>query len=594
MCCFCNLGCYVVRMVKDSGSRLVTRAFAFLKPYRKQIFWASFALIFTAALNLVLVQYIRIIVDQGFVASSTAALSQAIVGFIIVAILQALGTFARFYWVTWLGERVTADLRKEVFSHIIWLQPAYFEENLSGEIQSRITTDTTLIQSVIGSSVSIALRNLLLMLGGIIFLFITNPKLTSIVLVSIPFVLGPIIHLGRRVRRLSRRSQDQVANVSAYVGESIQQIKTVQAYNHQKYDTDQFATHVENTFQVALKRIKTNSVLITVVMTLVFVAVGIMIWVGGLDVINGTMSPGELTAFIVYAVMVAISVAAISGVLSELQRAAGALERLFELLSAKIEIKSPLNPKSLDKNVKGILSIENLNFFYPTRREMPALRDVCLKVDPGEVVALVGPSGAGKSTLFDLILRLYDATSGAICLDGVDIRELDPVELRNLFALVSQQPAIFTGNVSENIRYGNPHAGEERVEKAAISAFADNFIEELPEKYETFLGESGVRLSGGQKQRIAISRAVLKDPKILLLDEATSALDAESERQVQIALDELMKNRTALIIAHRLATVKNVDRIIVMDKGTVVAQGTHDQLIKSNQLYSNLARLQFS
>ena len=581
-------------MVKDSGSRLATRAFAFLKPYRKQIFWASFALILTAALNLVLVQYIRIIVDQGFVASSTASLSQAIVGFIIVAILQALGTFARFYWVTWLGERVTADLRKEVFSHIIWLQPAYFEENLSGEIQSRITTDTTLIQSVIGSSVSIALRNLLLMLGGIIFLFITNPKLTSIVLVSIPFVLGPIIYLGRRVRRLSRRSQDQVANVSAYVGESIQQIKTVQAYNHQKYDTDQFATHVENTFQVALKRIKTNSVLITVVMTLVFVAVGIMIWVGGLDVINGTMSPGELTAFIVYAVMVAISVAAISGVLSELQRAAGALERLFELLSAKIEIKSPLNPKSLDKNVKGTLSIENLNFFYPTRRDMPALRDVCLKIDPGEVVALVGPSGAGKSTLFDLILRLYDATSGAICLDGVDIREFDPVELRNLFALVSQQPAIFTGDVSENIRYGNPQAGEEWVKKAAISAFADNFIEELPEKYETFLGESGVRLSGGQKQRIAISRAVLKDPKILLLDEATSALDAESERQVQIALDELMKNRTALIIAHRLATVKNVDRIIVMDKGTVVAQGTHDQLIKSNQLYSNLARLQFS
>ena len=581
-------------MVKDSGSRLVSRAFAFLKPYRKQIFWASFALIFTAALNLVLVQYIRIIVDQGFVASSTTSLSQAIVGFIVVAILQALGTFARFYWVTWLGERVTADLRKEVFSHIIWLQPAYFEENLSGEIQSRITTDTTLIQSVIGSSVSIALRNLLLMLGGIIFLFITNPKLTSIVLVSIPFVLGPIIYLGRRVRRLSRRSQDQVANVSAYVGESIQQIKTVQAYNHQKYDTDQFATHVENTFQVALKRIKTNSVLITVVMTLVFVAVGIMIWVGGLDVINGTMSPGELTAFIVYAVMVAISVAAISGVLSELQRAAGALERLFELLSAKIEIKSPLNPKNLDKNVKGTLSIENLNFFYPTRREMPALRDVCLKIDPGEVVALVGPSGAGKSTLFDLILRLYDVTSGAICLDGVDIREFDPVELRNLFALVSQQPAIFTGNVSENIRYGNPHADEELVKKAAISAFADNFIEELPEKYETFLGESGVRLSGGQKQRIAISRAVLKDPKILLLDEATSALDAESERQVQIALDELMKNRTALIIAHRLATVKNVDRIIVMDKGTVVAQGTHDQLIKSNQLYSNLARLQFS
>ena len=581
-------------MVKDSSSRLLARAFNFLKPYRKQIIWASLALIFTAALNLALVQYVRIIVDQGFVASSTASLSQAILGFIFIAVLQALGTFARFYWVTWLGERVTADLRKEVFSHVIWLQPAYFEDNLSGEIQSRITTDTTLIQSVIGSSVSIALRNLLLMLGGIIFLFITNPKLTSIVLVSIPFVLGPIIFLGRRVRRLSRRNQDQVANVSAYVGESIQQIKTIQAYNHQKFDTDQFACHVENTFQVALKRIMTNSVLITVVMTLVFIAVGIMIWVGGLDVINGTMTPGELTAFIVYAVMVAIAVAAISGVLSELQRAAGALERLFELLSAKIEIKSPLNPKILDKNAKGSLSIEDLSFFYPTRRDMPALRDVCLKVDSGEIVALVGPSGAGKSTLFDLILRLYDATTGAICLDGVDIRDLDPVELRSYFALVSQQPAIFTGNVFENIRYGNPQAGEEQVKKAAISAFADNFIEELPEKYETFLGEAGVRLSGGQKQRIALSRAVLKDPKILLLDEATSALDAESERRVQIALDELMKDRTALIIAHRLATVKNVDRIIVMDKGTVVAQGTHEQLIKSSQLYSNLARLQFS
>ena len=581
-------------MVKDSSSRLLARAFNFLKPYRKQIFWASLALIFTAALNLVLVQYIRIIVDQGFVASSTASLSQAIVGFIIVAILQALGTFARFYWVTWLGERVTADLRKEVYSHIIWLHPAYFEENLSGEIQSRITTDTTLIQSVIGSSVSIALRNLLLMIGGTIFLFVTNPKLTSIVLISIPFVLGPIMYLGRKVRSLSRKSQDQVANVGAYVGESIQQIKTLQAYNHQEHDSAQFASHVESTFQVALKRIMTNSILITVVMTLVFFAIGIMIWVGGLDVINGTMSPGELTAFIVYAVMVATAVAAISGVLSELQRAAGALERLFELLGAEIEIKAPSNPQCLDGVPKGLLEIKDLCFCYSSRKDKPAIVDVNLTINVGESVALVGPSGAGKSTLFDLILRLYDTTGGSISLDGIDIKALDPLELRRHFALVAQQPAIFTNNVLENIRYGDPSADEASVKKAADLAFANNFIEELPEKYETYLGEAGTRLSGGQRQRIAIARAILKNPTILLLDEATSALDAESERQVQLALNELMKDRTALIIAHRLSTVKNVNRIVVMDKGTVVAQGTHDQLIKSSSLYSNLAKLQFS
>ena len=581
-------------MVKDSSSRLLARAFNFLKPYRKQIFWASLALIFTAALNLVLVQYIRIIVDQGFVASSTASLSQAIVGFIIVAILQALGTFARFYWVTWLGERVTADLRKEVYSHIIWLHPAYFEENLSGEIQSRITTDTTLIQSVIGSSVSIALRNLLLMLGGTIFLFVTNPKLTSIVLISIPFVLGPIMYLGRKVRSLSRKSQDQVANVGAYVGESIQQIKTLQAYNHQEHDSAQFASHVESTFQVALKRIMTNSILITVVMTLVFFAIGIMIWVGGLDVINGTMSPGELTAFIVYAVMVATAVAAISGVLSELQRAAGALERLFELLGAETEIKAPNNPECFDGVPKGLLEIKDLRFCYASRKDKPAIVDVNFTINVGESVAVVGPSGAGKSTLFDLILRLYDTTEGSISIDGVDIKKLDPLELRRHFALVAQQPAIFTNNVLENIRYGDPSADEASVKKAADLAFATNFIEELPEKYETFLGEAGTRLSGGQRQRIAIARAILKNPTILLLDEATSALDAESERQVQLALNELMRDRTALIIAHRLSTVKNVNRIIVMDKGTVVAQGTHDQLIKSSSLYSNLAKLQFS
>ena len=581
-------------MYQSSSRTPLVRAFVFLKPYKKQISWASIALIFTAGLNLTLVQYVRIIVDQGFVANSTIFLGQAISGFLIIAVLQALGTFARFYWVSWLGERVTADLRRAVYSHMISLHPGYFEANLSGEIQSRITTDTTLIQSVIGSSASVALRNLLLLLGGIIFLFITNPRLTSIVLVCIPLGVGPIMVFGRRVRRLSRSNQDRVASVGAYVGESIQQIKTVQAYNHQDYDRAEFAEHVEKTFEVALKRVKTNAYLITVVMTLVFLAIGMMIWVGGLDVINGTMTPGELTAFIVYAVMVATAVAAISGVISELQRAAGALERLLELLYAESEITAPSNPIRFAENPKGSLLINKVSFSYPSRPESLAIDNVSFLINPGENVALVGPSGAGKSTIFDLILRLYDVDQGTIQLEGIDIRDLDPVDLRRHIAIVSQQPAIFTGNVFDNIRYGQPMADRLAVDLAAESAYAKNFIEELPDKYDSFLGESGVRLSGGQKQRIAIARAIMKDSEILLLDEATSALDAESERQVQNALADLMQNRTSLVIAHRLATVKNMDRIIVMDSGSVIAEGRHEDLLKQSTLYANLAKLQFS
>jgi ATP-binding cassette subfamily B protein len=581
-------------MSDKSMSYLVTAAARFLFPYKKQIVWASIALIVTAGLNLSLVQYVRIIVDQGFVAASTNMLNQAIIGFLVIALLQAIGTFARFYWVSWLGERVTADLRKAVFSHIIGLHPAYFEANLSGEIQSRITTDTTLIQSVIGSSASIALRNLLLLLGGIVFLFITNPRLTSVVLICIPLVIGPIMFFGRRVRRLSRSSQDEIANVGAYVGESIQQVKTVQAYTHEADDRTRFAEHVEKAFNVALLRIKTNSILITAVMSLVFVAIGALIWVGGRDVINGLMSAGELTAFVIYAVMVAMAVAAISGVIAELQRAAGALERLMDLLHAKNEIEAPKNPRSFNGKPSGALTLETLTFAYPSRKETLAIDGVSLAIEPGENVALVGPSGAGKSTLFDLILRFYDPNAGAIRLDGIDIRELDPLELRSHVAVVSQQPAMFTGNVWENIRYGRPEASNEEVRKAAELAYADNFIEQLPDNYDSFLGESGVRLSGGQKQRIAIARAILKDPEILLLDEATSALDAESERQVQMALEGLMQNRTSLIIAHRLATVKNVNRIVVFDTGKLIAQGTHKELLKSCALYENLARLQFS
>ena len=578
----------------ESSTSLLLKSAAFLKPYKKQIAIAAVALVFTAGLTLGLVQYVRIIVDSGFVEGSTEALNTAVLGFFLIAIFQAIGTFARFYWVSWLGERVTADIRKAVYSHIIDLHPGYFEDNLSGEIQSRITTDTTLIQSVIGSSASIALRNLLLMVGGTVFLFITNPKLTSVVLICIPLVIGPILYFGKKVRLLSRSSQDEIANVGAYVGETIQQIKTVQAYNHQSHDDRQFSDHVETAFNVALRRIMMRSFLITIVITLVFGALAVMIWVGGQDVINGTMSAGELTAFVAYAVLVASAVGAISQVISELQRAAGAMERLMELLEAENEIKAPQTPHQPKGDFKGLLSLTDVTFAYASRPETPALDGVTLQIQSGESVALVGPSGAGKSTLFDLVLRFYDPQSGSLALDGIDIRELDPQELRSHIAIVSQQPTMFTGNVWDNIRYGRPDASDEEVRDAAESAYASEFIEKLPEGYDSYLGESGIRLSGGQKQRIAIARAILKDPEILLLDEATSALDAESERKVQMALEKLMANRTSLVIAHRLATVMNVSKIVVLDSGKLVAQGSHKELLLESELYANFASLQFS
>lgn len=578
----------------ESSTSLLLKSAAFLKPYKKQIAIAAVALVFTAALTLGLVQYLRIIVDSGFVEGSTEALNTAVLGFFLIAIFQAIGTFARFYWVSWLGERVTADIRMAVYAHIIYLHPGYFEDNLSGEIQSRITTDTTLIQSVIGSSASIALRNLLMMFGGTIFLFITNPKLTSVVMICIPLVIGPILYFGKKVRLLSRSSQDEIANVGAYVGETIQQIKTVQAYNHQSHDDKQFSDHVETAFNVALRRIMMRSFLITIVITLVFGALAVMIWVGGQDVINGTMSAGELTAFVAYAVIVASAVGAISQVISELQRAAGAMERLMELLEAENEIMAPEKPLQLDGDFKGQLSLTDVTFAYASRPETPALAGVTLEIKSGESVALVGPSGAGKSTLFDLVLRFYDPQSGSIALDGIDIRELDPQELRSHIAIVSQQPTMFTGNVWDNIRFGRPDATDEEVRSAAESAYASEFIDKLPEGYDSYLGESGIRLSGGQKQRIAIARAILKDPEILLLDEATSALDAESERKVQMALEKLMANRTSLVIAHRLATVMNVSKIAVLDSGKLIAQGSHKELLLESELYANLAKLQFS
>ncbi len=565
----------------------------FLRPYRWAVLGATLALIVTASVTLSVGQGLRLLIDQGFLNGSPELLRQSIAVFAVMILLLAAGTFARFYLVSWVGERVSADLRRAVFDHVVHLHPGYFESNFASEIQSRITTDTTLLQTVIGSSVSIALRNALMFVGGVGLLFITNPRLSLFVVVAAPLVVIPIILFGRRVRRLSRASQDRIAHVGSFLSESLRQIKTVQAYNHEAADRERFADHVESAFQVARQRILQRAVLITLVMVLVLAAIAGMLWTGGQDVLAGRTSPGELAAFIFYAFIVAGSVGAISEVVADLQRAAGATERLMELLHAQNLLPAPASPQAVPVPLQGELDVRAIRFAYPTRPEQPALDDVSFSVRPGEQVALVGPSGAGKSTLFDLLLRFYDPQQGRITVDGLDLRQLDLEGWRRQVALVSQDPVLFTGTVLDNIRYGRPGATLEQVRAAAAAAFADGFIEALPQGYETDLGEAGLRLSGGQRQRIAIARAVLKDPRVLLLDEATSALDAESERAVQQALARLADGRTTLVIAHRLATVLQADRIIVLQAGRVVAQGSHAALLRQSELYARLARLQF-
>ncbi|WP_166372814.1 ABC transporter transmembrane domain-containing protein [Psychromonas sp. SA13A] len=567
--------------------------FSFIKPYKLMLSLALLALLVTAIINLSLGQAVKSVIDNGFIAGSEQQLQATILGLVFLVGLLAVGTFSRFYLMSWLGERVSADIRKAVFNRIVTLHPSYFEENRSGELMSRLTTDTALLQSIIGSSFSMSLRSLFLLIGGLIMLFVTNLKLSLVVIVAVPFILIPMLVYGRKVRALAETSQGAIADIGTYAGEIIQNIKVVQSYTHEAREQVAFGNEVEKAFVVAKRRVKQRSFLIAIVIFLTFAAISSMLWIGGMDVLSGKMTGGELGAFVFYAIIVATSVATIAEVYGELQRAAGSATRLLDLLKVESDIKQPNRTSVMKAQSSSAITFEQVNFSYPSRPDIAALHDINLVIPTGKTVALVGPSGAGKTTLFELLQRFYDPQHGQIKFNDTDITQLALTDLRDAMGMVPQQPILFSSDVWHNIRYGNPQATDAQVIEAAKRVHADEFINELPQGYASFLGEQGVRLSGGQKQRIALARAILKDPNVLLLDEATSALDAQSESHVQAALNELMANRTTLIIAHRLSTVIDADLIVVMDKGRIVDTGDHHSLLTSSTLYKRLCDLQF-
>jgi len=567
----------------------------FLAPYRLRLALAVAALLVAAAATLAMPLAFRFLIDLGFAgqAASGAGVNRAFVALFAVAVVLALGTALRFYCVSWLGERVTTDIRNAVYRQVLRQDPRFFETLKTGEVLSRLSADTTLIQTLVGTSVSLGLRNSLLFAGGLVMLVVTSPGLAALIVGLLVVVVLPILVFGRRVRRLSRDSQDRMADASALAGEVLNAIQIVQAYAREDFESRRFAASTETAFDSAIRRTRARSGLTALAIVLVFGAIALVLWMGAHAVLEGRMTAGLLTQFILYAVIVGGAAGAIAEVFGDVQRAAGATERLLELIEAQPAIAAPPDPAPLPTRQAAAIEFDRVSFSYPSRPADRALDAVSLRVAPGETVAIVGPSGAGKSTLFQLLLRFFDPQAGAIRIDGIDLRALAPADLRASIALVSQDNVVFSADALENIRYGRLDASDEEVMAAARAARVDEFVERLPQGWRTFLGERGVRLSGGQRQRIAIARALLRNPPLLLLDEATSALDAESERAVQDALERVMRGRTTLVIAHRLATIVDADRIIVLDQGRIVETGTHDALAGAGGLYARLAAMQF-
>lgn len=576
------------------SARPLREVWPFLKRYRWRLAGAIVFLLAGAAATLVLPIAVRQMIDLGFGVENAEAIDRYFLAFFLIAAIMALAVGMRYYFVTWIGERIVADLRDAVYRRVIAMSPAFFEVTRTGEVLSRLNTDTTLVQTVVGSSASIALRSALMLVGAGALLVLTSPKLAGLMALVIPLVVLPIVFFGRWVRRLSRQSQDGIADFSALAGETLNAVPTVQAFNQGEREASRFGAAVDRAFRLAIRRTLATAAMSISITLLVFGAIVLVLWVGAKAVIAGTMTAGELSQFILYALIAAGSSGALTEVWGDVQRAAGAMERIAELLASRSAIASPAVPRPMPTPARGEIHFDAVSFAYPSRPDTDVLRELSCVIEAGETVALVGPSGAGKSTIFQLLLRFYDPRTGAIRIDGVDLRDADPDAFRSRIAVVPQDTVIFSANALENIRYGRPDADEGAVITAACAAHAHDFIVDLAEGYETFLGERGVRLSGGQRQRLAIARALLRDPPILLLDEATSALDAESERQIQAAIEEISATRTTLIIAHRLATVRHADRILVLDQGRLAAAGTHDELIAANPLYAHLAKLQFA